>query len=1757
MKYFAQSALEYVRRQADQQQGNGKMLFMMPSLPPQVVRDIADGLTAYCATCEQPVDATIKTAAPLVEEWRSSGEPEIRQIQRDLAEKGWCDDRENLTGYRNIASEQGKAALVLLVGVDRVTDAASMSDFHQCDLQTVWERELGNSFRKWVRSALEPGIGYEDDTIQHFDWILCPLVERGLADVLQISSLLQSLDLSAAQDGRDAEKVLLASLGRFGLPHFGSLKFSTPLAFGSYLDDSLAFYSYDLFIEDRNRKKALTAINTFVEHNPLGEVFDPSERSGFESDQDFIDALKEYIETGHAQPKNQLLACDFITIRDRILRFRAPKEPKPKKETVSKLSGGPIEVALSALWTTLGEFKREANNQGVFAHEALSGIRFEGRVFKHDSEGESAEERAERAIAYLARLMGGVDRYLENWIEPSRMCSDGRTIPLKSELFHREIDCQSARTSEPFLQFAVIVEGDGWSEPVSRLFAWRLPEIHPYRVADELVQWWRKYRTENKSDGYCLPVYHVPYYEELILSKDDEETRRVLLQCVQEESDYVTNLLNAKELDKTDPALPGIRNLAFAYDDFMETAYTKGIHAALLDKWVVLRKAYEKASQPYLLEPACSNTPTAALLFRSFLIIARRPSIVSDQWVWDAFEASGAVTVLHPALLEMLHAHVLYLLTAFSTVVGRELRSPGIRSFRDALWQGYVDLAAIQTPLSGLLKDRNRVLDTDVRGSGLIHRIGSIGVTEAPLTTRLLLRYDAFEEEDISDAELFRSSRESILISRVLHDYRKLHPHAEDGLGIAVYQNQDIQPVIAAVDEFLVDVCRGREDGNTPYAMSVTVFTESSDDSSVARWIAQWRERWEVAETQGSLAHYRRAQLSVAHRIVSPENHYRQFVEIVGKSLDVDVAILNGFIRAGSQGNDFELVDPYDVTTRTLKFPILEKSFCAFRDPGRRLQRARVLSNRQFGVTTRHAEIMARLKSRETPQNTHHVVLGYGDYGPWQGVVDALHHQAEWVVCIDPNVDERLIAEKSQDTQEAREIIGFGSGVGTHGEANYTISTEQFRLSDVLHKLTASINEVYSGWSSETFRKVAESVLAESRHLSGLSLVRATGIGQYVRDFMAYALTRKLLTANKDVLCDHLVSLDAFRHWFDSADTDTRPDLLWLTARIGNNGRLHLDLRLIECKLAKMSDAHLDKAREQLENGLRHLAAVFMPCSDEMQIEDERPDQRYWWLQLHRLIASKAEIMGRDQGRVLSALERLAEGEFDIDWRATALTFWTDQKASGISQTDIWPFSVEGQEIGIGVVSCGTEFVRSLCEDGLRASVPWTETCASFIAAGLPSGERDQGDESDSDTDKPDDGPDGFKPPVDVPPSPNAREGEGAPAEEESSQLVPATAKIPDRVLLGQTTSGSRKVFWEFGHAELNNRHMLIFGSSGMGKTYTIQCLLFELGRSGQNSLIVDYTKGFFDNQLETEILEQLQPFQHVVRKEPLAINPFRQQAEPLGGDLLPESASSTAQRVSGVFSEVYALGDQQKATLYQAVKNCLEQNPSTGMTLANLIPELEAIMEQGGAVAGYASTVVSKLRPFIDQNPFGEEDSEGWERLFNDLVHRCHILQLAGFMKDAARLITEFSLIDLYWFYRSRGTQQKPRVIVLDEVQNLDHREESPLAQLLREGRKFGFSLILATQIMSNLDKDEKDRLFNAAHKLFFRPADTEMKTFAEIAAVSTGEKVDVWIKRLAALKKGECYSLGPSLNEATQKLEVKAFRIRVTSLAERSRHA
>jgi len=887
LKFFAQTAFQYIEKQIEAHKTKtdkaGKLLFVMPSVPIEVAIRLGSLLQDYCTEHQEISSPLIKIASDLCREWELAVDSAVSQEYAKVMERQWADQRGNLTSYRNIASTDDQLLVVLLIGADRVTDSSSLADFHHCDHSTIWNVELKRSFSIWLQSRLEESsIAFEDETIAHMDEILQPLVERGLADILQISLLLENLNLVSAQDGRDAENILLSGLRCFGLPSFIGFRFSGRRSFGPYLDDAVSFFSYDKFLEDRSRQSALRTIEKFIQHNELGELFDISEREPYRDDQEFIEDLRRYIETRDLGSRTKLLQCDYVTIRDKILGFRPPKDPTPPKETIKKLSGSPIEVVLTALWRSFGEFKRTAAERSVFAHEALCEIRIESRLFKHDCDGESADERQRNAREYIKRLLGGADKLIEDWLSAARLRGAGEDVKIYSRLVRKDLDCQSARTAEPFLHFTIELFGDGWEAPIVNHFAWRLPEIETFRVADVLLKWAGQ---EIKAiDSYCLPVFHVPYYEELMLAKDDEETRRILFQCIQDEAKSVFNLLTVNDIDSTDPLLPYIHKLAFNYDQFLQAAIANGLHAALQNEWEDLRKSYEQACEAFLGESACVNSALGAFLFRSFLISHQRASAESDRWAWDSFEPSGIITILHPALLEMLQAQIYYLLTSFGVVARNSLRSASMKAFRDVVWRNYVDLAAIQMPLCGLIRDRNKVLDTNTRGENLIHRISDLGAAEASLTTRLLLRYDAFDEDEISDTELFRETRESLLIYRILSEYRKLHPHAEDGLSIAVYQNQNIQPVIAAVDEFLADVFKDRSNDCNEYAMAVTVFTESSDDTSVSRWINQWKERWEAAETYGTLAHYRYSHLSVAHRIVSPDNYYRQFTQLIQSS---------------------------------------------------------------------------------------------------------------------------------------------------------------------------------------------------------------------------------------------------------------------------------------------------------------------------------------------------------------------------------------------------------------------------------------------------------------------------------------------------------------------------------------------------------------------------------------------------------------------------------------------------------------------------------------------------------------------------------------------------------------------------------------------------------------------------------------------------------------------------------------------------------
>lgn len=97
--------------------------------------------------------------------------------------------------------------------------------------------------------------------------------------------------------------------------------------------------------------------------------------------------------------------------------------------------------------------------------------------------------------------------------------------------------------------------------------------------------------------------------------------------------------------------------------------------------------------------------------------------------------------------------------------------------------------------------------------------------------------------------------------------------------------------------------------------------------------------------------------------------------------------------------------------------------------------------------------------------------------------------------------------------------------------------------------------------------------------------------------------------------------------------------------------------------------------------------------------------------------------------------------------------------------------------------------------------------------------------------------------------------------------------------------------------------------------------------------------------------------------------------------------------------------------------------------------------------------------------------------------------------------------------------------IIVLDEFQNLSLKKDSILRLLLREGRKFGIHLVLATQTTSIFSKDLLALLDQSATRLYFRPAQNEA---VKIAKMITHGDPKGWEKRLLDLRVGESIAIG-----------------------------
>lgn len=1826
MNLYIETLSKYINDEWDRalktSDGTREARFIVQSLDPEGAFGLFQTLDAHRLTWlqkqQQSITCYFRVATNLWRDWCSlpGAKEQLHQKMATLGALGpggeriWIDEEDRLTWYRNrTTQDEGVDGLVVvLVGLNHATDQGGLADFHRVDEARIW-REMGESFVPWMKLINERlDLHAADAELEQFDLVLQQLFQ---VQPLRLGKLAEFLEHKVIAGGdfysyTDFTERFFENLPFLGIP---------PLFSGAQpaelrgKNGALALSEADTFISHLRyktaaaRKKDWQKIDEALSNPEFELPAALDDKTSYDDVGEYSDTLHDFIHEADAEARARLLKTNFMPLL-KILRRRETR--KKSSKSIPVFSGLSFEVLLQGIWRTLDEFATNCGGQPLAAQ--LSGIHVELISFDHDLTADDdggvganklARELLHGCLGGLNKVIEGIDCRLPRDEDQSHLprAEWDLEVPITLDLALDTMIYGPSR-GRPNVQFKVTIAGNDLNLTAKAVFRWVIDATQPERVRIECARKVRGYWSQSPNPERLLPAFQIPSVAmaALYFAADADEANRLVTQAITDLE--LVNLLDGLSSKQMDSTLWSLTiGLISAYRAWLDVAVSEGYYTARAERMPQLLNAFVNLTEKVLETDLLGSAELLRRFYKAFLIVDENVE-ANDPYLPGAI-AWG----LSPAVLELTQARAGFLADGFPEAVG-ELAIGGDSK---AAFKRLLDLAQIHRPLAALVVDSQR-LSAEIKSFDLLHYLGPEPPTGDSLAVQTLLR-DEVSDDDEDVRDIIRPCEERDLVARVLSDYQQLYPYAEDGMRVLAVNVRELETILSGIDYFLERYLKGTSAEWPAFHFTIMVYSTSSSPMAMENRLALWRNH--VVERQQERG--RQLVLSVGHRYAPKD----QIVDLLEKELRLyDIAFLFHFLRSGLAGQaDPAMPFEFDFGGWDgLQFPITEYPR-PIKD-GDRDRRQSLLSNRRLRIQTRHADLSARLYYGGTA-NKDHVIFGHVNYKPWTKVVETLHDRAHWVTCVDPFVDKRLLC--SEDGNEQRKIVGFASGLGSYGELNLSISTEQDTLKQLAYHVTSKLTKLMPFEDPDGFEPMAARIVGEAEEIIGLSSLRAVvGVDERIREVVGFAAIRRALAVPQGQM-SQLLPLDSLLHWFTGSGVALRPDLLQLTLEVRPNDIPLVHAVLVECKFAQKNPAHLAKAIEQIQEGLRHLTGLLAPKHSELRVLGF--DRRYWWAQVHRAMTARSVIKCSDhEWRELDhALEGLAEGLFEIRWQAAIFTFWTDAEDPQPEVTSLAlpagtvqpPFAVPEDfairhlalgyqgvsalfaeaeslplmelngptillrpERGVAGESIGTE---ALISDAGEISV---EAQGSVGTLAVPESETECKDQiivaAEAQTPAPT--VVNAKPEqaniVEAGPSPVLSSSSGPaealtqPASVEPTDLVDKTTaqessaqassvvatdtvatettfQVLEKILIGTRGNGD-PVYWHFGHPQLANRHLLIFGASGSGKTYGIQCLLAEMAQQRLRSLIVDYTDGFLPQQVEARFSELTAPKNHFVYTEQLPLNPFRRQQiiiDP-SNPAIEETPYQVATRIESIFASIFDLGAQQAAALIRVIQAGVEEDPD--FTLDGVLQGLQDD-------SPYGETLGNKLEPLIRSEPFRASDQSAWEGMLTSPNNWVHVLQLRGLAREIQKMVTEFALWDLWDYAQNTGSKNRPIPIVLDEIQNLDHSSDSPIDKMLREGRKFGLSLILATQTTSQFNQEQRDRLFQAGHKLFFKPASTEVDRFSQIISQSTSgiSRAD-WGQRLASLEKGQCWSLGPVLRSGGTFKE-EAVLVNVTAIEER----
>ncbi len=1657
-----------------------------------------------------------------------------------IRENGWLSGDKSLTYYRNLPLDQ--AQLIILMGTEAVDDQGGLSDIFFIDPSRIVSELRGayhNLFGLQIKNNREK-LPLDVDVIDKMFrdlFVLVPLDICKLSDIVDRWGYLETTDEFLAKFFESLPLWGLCKDEQWSL-HRSSLLRSRR----NVLQPNYDFITRKAFrkMSKRQYKQYLERINQYptTENIAFTSDWDGWYKQSTTSYEQLSEALQNYVAGVDVENYRSTLQRVDFTIIDHILNLKIGVDTKPPSTKRIPLTGAPLSAMTHAVYALAGVKSDEIYDS---IHILIEDVELVDAFNPQLPDPEDKQLSAFwKKVCYAS---GGVFEYmtsrgicigeqdLQVQVEPANIFS-----PMHAFVNVKEGTVSSASANKKLnrVSFQMVrFLNDTPIEKGCTKCEWTFPSnagwLHAFSDICTCFEEWKQQQITS-----FLPVFEIENYNSLMNANSEEEFLDLLDGNSLKNEINLLEYIQKKATDNTGRMwLSEFSGLGEAFIGFVKSISENGFYGDLVlqgdSKILSFIDHYEKLGQKIIHTTfASSNLEWVFNCYiHAFAIENRSKSVLQDER-----QEGCIIPPFHPAILQKRVDQAVFLYDGCREVLANKQDAAKL----SRLCQAIDDLEEMSEIHEGLdiFPGKNNTLFGTTRAFADYCICGTAELDRA-LFIGGIRKKDSVYDDDFSTSSLKRLDDAARMYLDVIESYLKALPGSRFNMTITVVNPNDLQPVVAAVYNHIQTQKLYLEEHADEYTGSQRISVKlhvlvRPENRGGKNYLTYWVNSFFNEDENVDIKIY-----------LNDWDETETLFQMLSSETDIlflqDILVLEklDFIRDTL---------PAGLRMDECRFPIVFKPIPVMHDSVRRRIE---LTQKQFGAATVHSQVVSYAKDYDSygyQPSTVTKVLSINHER--RELILRLHEYSNWVVCVDSGMDGALLRDNS--ASRSYSVIGFSTGKGRQGQYNLTITARASIIEAVNSKLKKRLQQAFE-WDQEKIEKASANCMEEASRLDGVSLLSAINPKDYkINEFLAYVLTSAYIRKqNVHSGVSVIVHLDSYPHWFNNTqsgedDSKSRPDFLLVNAKVDENQQIELRAQVIECKLSSYgySTIHKANARNQVEHGMQRLSSLFDPNSTSIK-------RRYWYAQLYRALSFAQITFCADDNRFdeyAKSMRSILEGNFTIQWSGCVMGYWKDLNGDTEIVTKVNDIDLEFYDIPQKMIQrllLGDDTVEVAFVDLEEDEFPTPEM--DDLEDEIDNDEDEFGDEVDDrkeilfpDNEKPINPSVTAAEPITQTIDENSRASESTekklveitasqeqPALASDNSVVPSIsetkASLDDvRVYIGKDRNNN-KVYWEFGNPKMANRHLLITGTSGQGKTYCIQTMLKELSQDGIPAVIFDYTEGFRLDQLDpafTKLLDNKLD-QKIIYFTGVPINPFIRHEIEIAGTKCPEKIADVAQRLANIFTHVYKFGDQQFSAIYEACRAGMQQYDSE----MNMVHFKEKLEESKNPAS---KTVLSKMQPFLDSVEFVNDPEFNWDKLIH-ADGKVTVIQLTNFVREIQVIITELMLWDAWHYNKKYGDKDTPFVVVLDEAQNLSHKANSPSAVILTEGRKFGWSAWFATQSLKVLDSDEIIRLQQAAYKLYFKPTDEELTSVAKIIDPTQGQ---AWTSSLRSLKKGQAIVAG-----------------------------